>query len=558
MKNKLIIKLFSVSLIALMIVTSCTKELDETRLEPQISTSNLTGVGADEATVTGFIIAEGDGVTEKGIVYSDTDTLPTLDHMSVVYTGEESGATFTVTITGLEFLTTYYARAYAQFNNDIQYGETFTFTTTPGLPVVTTDGAENVLSSSVLAKGTAVDSSKATITERGFVYATTADPMMDGEGVMTVMDTTAGIGSFEIALMQLTANTSYYVRAYAKNVTGTGYGESIEFTTPDPVLATVSTAEVTGTTQTSAISGGNITDDGGAEVTERGIVLGAAPNPTMNDNVITDTIGGLGEYSAEITGLEEATTYYVRAYAINAAGTSYADEIEFSTLGSGVAPPLYLIGDGSAVGWNNQDTSLRFTWDNENLFYVIHATLTGGAYIKAFEVYGQWAPQWGTDGTGTSEGGPLVYRPTEDDPDPAAIPTPADDGDYKITFDLINMVYTIEPSDLETTMHIIGDATLAGWDNTQAIPMDRTGPGKFELLTELNADASEGFKFLVNQGAWAPMYGTVADAAFESGVLVYRETEADPDPSTIPPPATSGAYLIELDIVAMTYSVTAQ
>ncbi len=44
----------------------------------------------------------------------------------------------------------------------------------------------------------------------------------------------------------------------------------------------------------------------------------------------------------------------------------------------------------------------------------------------------------------------------------------------------------------------------------------------------------EGFKFLVNQGAWAPMYGTEAGSAFESGVLVYRETEADPDPASPP------------------------
>lgn len=229
------------------------------------------------------------------------------------------------------------------------------------------------------------------------------------------------------------------------------------------------------------------------------------------------------------------------------------------TAAGAAAPPLYLIGDGSTIGWDNTNTSLQFAFDADAEVYKIVATLGGaGKFIKAFEVQGQWAPQWGTDATGTNEGGPLVYRPTEDVPDPAAIPTPELEGDYLITFDLVNLVYTIELADIAQTLHIIGDATEAGWDNAAAIPMDKLAPGKFELVANLSADATEGFKFLVNQGAWAPMYGTLAGSAFDSGVLVYRETEADPDPSTIPPPAVSGAYLIEIDLVAMTYAVTAQ
>jgi len=107
-------------------------------------------------------------------------------------------------------------------------------------------------------------------------------------------------------------------------------------------------------------------------------------------------------------------------------------------------------------------------------------------------------------------------------------------------------------------MHIIGDATEAGWTNTLAIPMEKVAPGKFQLVANLNATATEGFKFLVNQGAWAPMYGTVEGAFFENGVLVYRETESDPDPKSIPPPTSTGSYLIEMDIVQMVYKVTAQ
>lgn len=223
------------------------------------------------------------------------------------------------------------------------------------------------------------------------------------------------------------------------------------------------------------------------------------------------------------------------------------------------APPLYLIGDGTTTGWDNTNTSLEFAFDNDLKVYKIVATLSGGGkWIKAFEVPGQWAPQWGTDATGTFESGPLVYRPTEAVPDPPAIPTPAEPGDYLIIFDLVNQVYTVTLADIAQTMHIIGDATDAEWTATAAIPMEKVAPGKFQLVANLKATATEGFKFLVNQGAWAPMYGTVVGAAFENGVLVYRETEADPDPKSIPPPATTGSYLIEMDIVQMTYKVTLQ
>jgi len=238
-----------------------------------------------------------------------------------------------------------------------------------------------------------------------------------------------------------------------------------------------------------------------------------------------------------------------------------SEEINFSltTFEPPVPPPvgksLYLIGDATDIGWDNNNISLPFIYNEEADVYEIIANLSGTGFLKAFEVQGQWAPQWGTDDDGTSETGILVYRPTEDEPDPVAIPSP-EAGVYKITFDLTNLVYTIEP--FEETMHIIGDATEAGWDNTIAIPMVNVGLGKFELVANLNTTGTEGFKFLVDQGAWAPMYGTVEGAAFESGVLVYRETEAVPDPKAIPPPPSTGSYLIEMDIIELTYTVTPQ
>ena len=106
------------------------------------------------------------------------------------------------------------------------------------------------------------------------------------------------------------------------------------------VLPTVITAEVTEIAENSAKGGGEVTDDGGAEVTERGICWSTNANPTLSDNHIAAG-SGLGEFTALMDGLEANTTYHMRAYAINAKGTAYGLDREFTTLsggGSGNAP----------------------------------------------------------------------------------------------------------------------------------------------------------------------------------------------------------------------------
>lgn len=95
-------------------------------------------------------------------------------------------------------------------------------------------------------------------------------------------------------------------------------------------LATVITAEVIEISTTSAKGGGEITNDGGSEVTERGICWSTSANPTINDSHIAAGVG-TGVFSATMAGLEANTTYHVRAYAINEKGTAYGLDREFTT-----------------------------------------------------------------------------------------------------------------------------------------------------------------------------------------------------------------------------------
>ena len=99
---------------------------------------------------------------------------------------------------------------------------------------------------------------------------------------------------------------------------------------PKPTLDVVTTTNVTDKTQTTATSGGNVTDDGNAEVTARGVCWGTAQNPTTGSSKTSDGIG-TGAFTSSLTGLTPGTTYYVRAYATNSEGTAYGSEVSFNS-----------------------------------------------------------------------------------------------------------------------------------------------------------------------------------------------------------------------------------
>jgi uncharacterized protein (TIGR02145 family) len=116
--------------------------------------------------------------------------------------------------------------------------------------------------------------------------------------------------------------------------------DSITYTVNNPGnLATLSTLPVGNITANSAVSGGNITAGGGTPVTQRGVCWSTAPNPTTANNTTSDG-SGLGNYASTLTGLTAGATYYVRAYAINSAGTAYGNQVQFTAGGGGGADYL--------------------------------------------------------------------------------------------------------------------------------------------------------------------------------------------------------------------------
>ena len=165
-------------------------------------------------------------------------------------------------------------------------------------------------------------------TERGFVYSTTQQPTVDN----TIAKLTVPVDEklqYSAQAVDLAANTTYYVRAYAISVLGTFYSTnqvSFVVQTSAPTIVTDSIKDLNIENGT-AIFNGKVTYVGDPAYTERGFVYGTVPNPTVDDTKKVVSGTGEGAFSANITGLEEGNTYYVRAYAQNVKGVSYGKDV---------------------------------------------------------------------------------------------------------------------------------------------------------------------------------------------------------------------------------------
>ncbi|MEJ2616151.1 MAG: hypothetical protein P8Z35_14430, partial [Ignavibacteriaceae bacterium] len=153
--------------------------------------------------------------------------------------------------------------------------------------------------------------------------------------------------------------TTKYVCLQNVVISGTTTGQVI------PVLPIVSTSEVRDISTTNAVCGGNVSFDGDADVIARGVCWNLTGSPTINDYKTSDG-NGLGSYVSMLTGLEKATKYYVRAYAINSVGISYGKEDSLITRSSISVPEVItkdsvkVIGTsayfrGEIVDWGGSD-----------------------------------------------------------------------------------------------------------------------------------------------------------------------------------------------------------
>ena len=289
----------------------------------------VSNIGQFTATVTVSISYDGGtSVTANGACWSTSEN-PTnaLTTKTIESLGKQS---FTTIITGLAVNTTYYVRAYAVNKVGVAYGTQISFKTNPAiLPTLTTLATSGITQNNAISGGNISSDGGALITSRGVCWSTNQNPAID---LITKTTNGTGPGTYTSNIVGLTANTTYYVRAYATNSVGTSYGSQISLKTNTAVVPTLTTTSASNITQNSALSGGNISSDGGAAITSRGICWSTSQNPTIALSTKISDNSGTATFTSNITGLTANTTYYVRAYATNIVGTSYGSQVSFNTL----------------------------------------------------------------------------------------------------------------------------------------------------------------------------------------------------------------------------------
>jgi hypothetical protein len=236
------------------------------------------------------------------------------------------------------------------------------------IPEVTTIPIYSISLTSAGSGGNFISDGGSRITQGGLVWSTSPNPTTAlttrtinnyGQGVFVVGN------NFADTMTGLSANTIYYVRAYATNSVGTAYGNEISFTTLAIQLPGVFTNTVEDVTNSSARSGGTIGSDGGGSVSVRGVVWSTLDNPTIALPTKTTDGSGLGSFNSNLTGLSENTTYYIRAYATNSAGTSYGNTRIFRKQPSYPSGTVFCNGWTQVVDVINPRTGK--TWMDRNL-----------------------------------------------------------------------------------------------------------------------------------------------------------------------------------------------
>ncbi len=244
----------------------------------------------------------------------------------------------------------------------------FLLSGTASAPTVTTPTSAGITGGSATLGGNITGDGGALVTASGVVYALTSannNPVIGGTGVTNVTGT-ANIGIFTVNASGLAFNSSYTFKAYATNSAGTSYSTTGTFTTLTANLPTITSPTVTNILNSSATLGGNVTSDGGAAITARGVVWAlntSSTDPIIGGTGVTNVVGTgtTGIFTVSATGFTTPApkTIFFKAYATNSAGTSYTAATSFNTvslssllslvLSAGTLSPTF---DSNTIGYS--------------------------------------------------------------------------------------------------------------------------------------------------------------------------------------------------------------
>ena len=302
----------------------------------------LSSVDISEITTVSAIVAStvtdhgGDVVSEVGFYYSTEEAVDSTTSPKVAQ--QYAKDQFTLPINDLSAGTKYYVKSYATNSSGTAFSVVCSFVTLASAPSVTTVGASDITAASAVLSGVVESSNGEEITERGFLW-------LRGEGTPTAdsqkLIVSGTTGDFNATLSDLLPNQKYSFCAYAVNSKGTAYGETMSFTTSvaKPSLDLVTFSSITAT---SATLSSKVTRHGGATVSEVGFYYSTEEAVDPEKSLKVNRTYTSDSFSISLSELSINTKYYVKAYAVNSAGTAYSDVASFTTLAS--TPVVKIVG----------------------------------------------------------------------------------------------------------------------------------------------------------------------------------------------------------------------
>ncbi len=291
-------------------------------------------------TMQARILANSTLVTEKGFCYSSEVQEPTIANLKEISLVPDT--TIYGTIGGLKPGNTYYIRAYAVSSLGVGYGDVFSYTIPGGGEVdnefsVNTLSVEDISRTSALVRGKVNVSDLSSLIEFGLEWFEGLSDMgyviIDNYPSANISQLT---GEFSLQMSSLPSGKKIRVRAWARIMQGgnevRAQGELLEFTTVQSNPAVVGYPIVSNVTVNSASVSAPIDKNEGGEITACGFYYSTVHDtPDSQDVQVSSSTAG-NAATANLTGLEEGQTYYIRAYAVNEAGMSYGDVAVFRTV----------------------------------------------------------------------------------------------------------------------------------------------------------------------------------------------------------------------------------
>ena len=391
--------------ICLTVIFSCKKYNEAEKII--IKTGTISNITPTKAFAQGTItnIAEFK-VEQHGHCWSSANDVPDFRiNQGKTMLGEKaSDGAFSSNITGLFPSTRYYVRSFFIANNDTIYGNDIqVFKTLDSVgnfaPNVATGADSAVAITSAFVRGTVVSTGNVTVTSYGHCYSSTVTVPTIANTITNLGSTTTAPRNFTSSFTGLTANTTYYARAYATNSVGTSYGNVVSFTTSavPTVLPTVTTIDTFyfGDFATKVKLEGRIVTTGTPAISEFGHLFTSdslTPNLTIANatKYINTGAAQVGNFITTTAFPNSLTTYRYKAYATNTAGTAYGSEYQSTTGFLGIsnnytppATPIY--GTQAGIGVNANGVFYYGLGFNTNPPYNVS---TSGKFYKFNDVTG--------------------------------------------------------------------------------------------------------------------------------------------------------------------------